>query len=83
MHLVTRFLLIWALFGSLIPAAMVAAPIFISARYSLRQRITILILAGPPIWAVLSAGGISALVMALVHKMRPGRPLVPPAPPRG
>lgn len=78
MHLALKFLFAWALFGSLIPACMVAGPVFLSARYKLRQRIMILLLGGPPIWIVLLIAGGAGAVMAGVHKMRPGRGLVPP-----
>lgn len=84
MHQLFTLFLWWALLGSLIPAAIIAGPVFVSTRGSFSRKLWIGITCGPAMWTILIAAVISGMVMKAIHSMRNGKPLVPPASaPRG
>ena len=80
MHIVIRILLFWSLLGSLIPCAIIAAPMFLSSKYSVRTKVIVLVVCWPQLTIVALLAGAWAILLSLRQKLHP-RALVPPPPP--
>lgn len=85
-HHLLLALLLWSYFSGVVASGMLCATIFTSGRLSVPKRICCGVFFGPPMWTILIVGGLVGGFMSLRHRMRRGRPLMPPesaAPPRG
>lgn len=78
MHIALRVLFFWALLGSIIPCAIIAAPMFLSGKYSVRTRVIVALTCWPQLAGVMLVAWLISQFMALRQKLRP-RALVPPA----
>lgn len=81
MHFALRLLTLWCVLGGLIPAAMLGGAIFVASNYSKKTKVAIGLFSGPSMWLFLGFVLIVSQIMALRHRMRRGKPLVPPPAP--
>lgn len=73
-----HILIFWSFFGGVLSSGMISATIFFSGRLSLSKQIGYAIACGPSMWTLLISAWLLSLVMSIHHKMRKGRPMVPP-----
>lgn len=78
MHIAIRVLLIWSLIGSIIPCAMIAAPMLLSGRYSVKTKVMLAVGCWPQLTVVVLFTTCVASVMKLRHKLRPEAQIPPP-----
>lgn len=80
MHLALRVLFFWSIMGSVIPCAIIAAPLFMSGKYAVRTKVVVAVTCWPQLAGVMLFAWLLSLFMALRQKLNP-QTQVPPAPP--
>lgn len=81
MHIAIRVLLIWCLIGSIIPCAIIAAPMFLSGKYTLKTKLIVAAACWPQLIVVAAFGALLGGVMALRQRLHPQTRLPPATPP--
>lgn len=78
MHPLLHWLLVWSYLGGLIPAAIIASAVIKVGPKARMRRFGLPLAAGPSLWTVFLVAAIVGMIMWTIHRMRRGRPLVPP-----